>query len=68
MRLLALLMASQLLAGCAQLASLLQGNNDADNAASYIVQVCALPEGQRAAALDAMNHTIAPRTITLNCP
>ena len=68
MRLFALLFASQLLSGCAELASAFQGNNDADNAASYVVQVCALNDAQRAAALDAMNKTIAPRSISLNCP
>jgi uncharacterized lipoprotein len=57
------------LSGCSMLGALVPpANNDADSAASYVVQVCALPAGQRAAALDAMNKAVAPRSIELNCP
>jgi len=63
------ILACMAVAGCAALQALIPAQDTtADTAASYIVQVCKLPDAQRSAALAAMNATIQPRRIDLTCP
>lgn len=70
-KIVACLALASLLGACGSSAYLLkgavQGDGPAEVAADYLATLCTLTAAQRDEVLPALNASIAPHTITLNC-